>query len=211
MWKRLTCNNDAMPQKLPADSAQSSSSRIPMVDFGTVEPQSELASLLASTMRNADGLPLNIFGLLAHHPKLLKRFNLFGGFLLNKGLVPAREREIVVLRVGWNAGAEYEFGQHTLIGTEAGLTAEEITALASPSCLDDQPWDDPDRDLIQMADELCDDNCVSEITFARLAHHWDEAQLIELVVCAGFYRLVSGFLNTMAVPLDPGVPGWPTE
>ena len=182
-----------------------------MVDLGAVEPQSELGSLLASTMRNADGLPFNIFGVLAHHPKLLKRFNLFGGFLLNKGLLPAREREIVILRVGWNAGALYEFGQHTLIGTEAGLTAEEITALASPSCLDDHSWTDPDRDLIRMADKLCDDDCVSETTFARLGHHWDDAQLVELVVCAGFYRLVSGFLNTMAIPLDPGVPGWPSE
>ena len=182
-----------------------------MVDLSDLDPESELATLLGSSMANADGQPLNIFAVLAHHPKLLKRFNLFGGFLLNKGLIPPREREIVILRVGWNAGAVYEFGQHTLIGTEAGLTAEEIAALASPSCLDDHPWDDPDRDLIRMADELCDDDCVSEITFARLAHRWDEAQLVELVICAGFYRLVSGFLNTMAVPLDRGVPGWPTS
>ena len=48
-------------------------------------------------------MPINIFATLAKHPKMAKRFNLFGGFLLNKGLVPAREREIVILRVGWNA------------------------------------------------------------------------------------------------------------
>ena len=30
-----------------------------------------------------------------------------------------------------------------------------------------------------------------------------------LVVVAGFYRLVSGFLNTMRVQLDVGVPSWP--
>jgi hypothetical protein len=35
--------------------------------------------------------------------------------------------------------------------------------------------------------------------------------LVELVVVAGFYRLVSGFLNTMGVQLDAGVPGWPGE
>jgi alkylhydroperoxidase family enzyme len=180
------------------------------VDLDTVDSQSELGSLLSSTLRNADGRPFNIFAVLAHHPKLLKRFNLFGGFLLNKGLVPDREREIVILRVGWNADAAYEFGQHTLIGAEAGVTTEEITALASTTCLDDLAWSDPDRDLVQMADELCNNDRVSEITFARLAHRWDEAQLVELVICAGFYRLVSGFLNTMEIPLDRGVPGWPT-
>ncbi len=52
---------------------------------------------------------------------------------------------------------------------------------------------------------------MSELTFARLAHNWSPAQLVELVICAGFYRMVSGFLNTLEVPLDPGVPGWPTS
>ena len=76
-----------------------------------------------------DGRPLNIFGVLGHHPKLLKRFNLLGGFILNKGLIPERERELVILRVGWNAQAVYEFGQHTVIGQRCGLTDDEIAAL----------------------------------------------------------------------------------
>ncbi|MDH3302939.1 MAG: carboxymuconolactone decarboxylase family protein [Acidimicrobiia bacterium] len=185
-----------------------SAPRLPLVDLASVEPGSELEQLLSAALSH-DGRPLNIFAILAHHPKLLKRFNLFGGFLLNKGLVPDRQREILILRIGSNAGSVYEFGQHTVIGAEAGLTDEEIAALASPSCLDDHPWADPDRDLIRMADELCADDCVSQLTFARLAHHWDEAQLVELVLCAGFYRMVSGFVNTMEVPLDDGVPGWP--
>lgn len=182
--------------------------RLPLVELDLLEPGSELEQILSAASRH-DGRLLNIFAVLAHHPKLLKRFNLFGGYLLNKGLVPDREREIVILRVGSNAGSAYEFGQHTIVGMEAGLTEAEVTALAAASCLDDHPWADPDRDLICMADELCADDCVSQLTFARLAHHWDEAQLVELVLCAGFYRMVSGFLNTMEVPLDDGVPGWP--
>lgn len=182
--------------------------RLPLVDLASLEPGSELEQMLSAALSH-DGRPFNIFAVLAHHPKLMKRFNLFGGFLLNKGLVPDREREIVILRVGSNTGSVYEFGQHTIIGAQAGLTGEEITALASPSCLDDHPWADPDRDLIRMADELCADDYVSQLTFARLAHHWNEAQLVELVLCAGFYRMVSGFLNTMEVPLDDGIPGWP--
>lgn len=30
-----------------------------------------------------EGRPVNIFGVLANHPKLAKRFNLMGGFILN--------------------------------------------------------------------------------------------------------------------------------
>lgn len=155
---------------------------------------------------NRDGRPLNIFGVLAHNPRILKRFNVLGGGLLAKGLLPAREREIVILRVGWNARAVYEFGQHTLIGREAGLTDAEIAAICG---VGDHQWAPADHLLLTMADELCEDDCVSDDTFAALAERWGEAELVELVVCAGFYRMVSGFLNSFGVPLDDGVPGWP--
>ena len=168
-------------------------------------PSEEVEDVLRSAI-SRDGTPLNIFRTLSHHPKMMKRFNLFGGFILNKGLVPAREREIVILRVGWNAQAVYEFGQHTEIGLRCGLTAAEIDGLAGA----EHAWSADDRLLIALADELCDDDCVTDATYAGLAERWNEAELMELVVTAGFYRLVSGYLNTFGVQLDDGVPGWPT-
>ena len=171
-----------------------------------VEPDAELQEILAGALTH-DGTPLNIFGVLGRHPKLLKRFNLLGGFLLNKGLLPAREREIVILRIGWNARARYEFGQHTLIGRRSGLTDDEIVALTRAA--DDHDWSDDDRALLALADELADDDCVSDATWARLAERWDDAELVELLVLAGFYRMVSGFLNSAGVQLDDGVPGFP--
>lgn len=175
-----------------------------------IEPITEFDGELTEILANAlsrDGKPLNIFGTLGHHPKLLKRFNLLGGFLLNKGLIPARERELVILRVGANARSEYEFGQHTVIGLDSGLTRQEIDALVrSP---DAHEWSDGDRALIALADELHADDCVGDATWSALASRWNDAQLAELLVVAGFYRLVSGFLNSTGVQLDDGVPGFP--
>ena len=150
----------------------------------------ELAEILGKTLIGPEGKPINIFGTLAHHPKLLKRFNVFGGLFLQHGLLPPREREVVILRVGWNCRAVYEFGQHTVIGRRVGLTDDDLA-------------------LIALADDLCSDNCVSDVTWAALRPRWNDAELIELVMVAGNYRLVSGFLNSMGVQLDPGVPGWP--
>jgi alkylhydroperoxidase family enzyme len=138
---------------------------------------------------------------------LLRRFQVLGGAFLVGGLVPEREREIVILRIGARCGSDYEFGQHTLIGRRVGLTDDEITALtASPAAHD---WSAGDRDLIALADELCDTNDVSDPTWAALAGRWDEAQLLELVLLGGFYRMVSGFLNAVRIERDPGVPGIP--
>jgi hypothetical protein len=166
----------------------------------------ELAEILAGGIKNGGGQPLNIFGTMAHHPKLLKRFMTYGGYFLNKGLVPAREREVVILRVGWRTGSVYEFGQHTLIGRQCGLTDDEIAALAQESAT---TWSSKDSALIAMVDDLCADNCVSEGTWNALKSNWSDAQLVELVLLAGSYRMVAGFLNTMGVQLDTDTPGWP--
>ena len=179
-------------------------------DSFRIEPVTEvdddLADLLGKTLL-IDGKPAKIFGVLAKHPKLLKRFNLLGGFILTKGVVPEREREIVILRVGANCVAEYEFGQHTVIGRRCGLSDEEITALVRPA--DAHPWSDADAALIAMADDLCADDCISSATWAKLQQRWNEQELIELTVTAGFYRMVSGFLNSLGIELDADVPPFP--
>ncbi len=166
----------------------------------------ELSEILSKTLLR-DGKPINIFGVLAHHPKLLKRFNLFAGFMLTQGVVPFREKEIVILRIGWNAQSVYEFGQHTLLGLERGLTDAEIKALTQD--LDSHNWTEDDQALITMADELAADDCVTDQTWAKLAKRWDDQAMVELLMLAGTYRLVSGFLNSAGVQLDDGVPGWP--
>ena len=169
----------------------------------------ELAAILGMGINAPDGTPLNIFGTIAHHPRLLKRFMTFAGLFLNKGLLPAREREIVILRVGWNCQSVYEFGQHTIIGERVGLSLDEVAALTRD--VDAGQWSHDDSHLIAMADELCADNCVSDATWQALTQTWNEAELVELVMVAGVYRLVSGFLNTMGVELDADTPGWPGQ
>ena len=173
-----------------------------------IEPVTEPTELQRELMfGNAASDSLNISATMAHNTRVLKRFSALGGTLLFRGVLPARERELVILRVGANCQSVYEFGQHTLIGRDTGLSDAEITALTqSPEV---REWSEADRDLIALADELCADDCVSDATWARLAARWDDEALIELVTVAGFYRLVSGFLNSTGVQLDPGVPGWP--
>jgi alkylhydroperoxidase family enzyme len=189
----------------PLGSLRPSSPRIqPVTDVSD-----EVAAILGGGINSPAGTPLNIFGTIAHHPRLLKRFMNFAGLFLNKGLLPAREREIVILRVGWNCQSVYEFGQHTIIGERVGLTMEEITAVTRD--ISEHNWNARDIALLEMSDDLCADNYVSQQTWEKLRRDWKEDELIELVMVAGTYRLVSGFLNTMGVELDAQTPGWPEK
>src|SRR5271169_5460866 len=80
--------------------------------------------ILENLPRN--GQVYNIFATLARHPKLLKRWLVFGNHVLSKSSLPAREREMVILRMGWLCRAEYEWGHHVAIGKQSGLNADEI-------------------------------------------------------------------------------------
>lgn len=173
------------------------------------EATEEQRDLLAKTAFTPDGAPLNIFATLAHHPRLLGRFNVLGGLFLAKGLLPPRERELVILRVAYRTRAAYEFGQHVVIGRAAGLTGEEIERLGGRS--DDPAWSSLDGALIAFTDELLDTVDVSDPVWCRVAEHWDDPRMLELTLLVGFYRMVSGFLNSIGVEPEPGLPGWPEE
>lgn len=185
-----------------------SATRKPRPSAPRISPVTEPTERQDELMKSAlNSEPMNIFRTLAHNTRVLKRFNDLGGSLLFRGTIPARERELVILRVGWNCQSVYEFGQHILIGKEAGITDVEVAALCQP--VDAHEWSAKDSALIALADDLCTDNCVSDGTWNTLTPDWTEEQLVELLVVAGFYRLVSGFLNSAGVQLDAGVPSWP--
>jgi len=149
---------------------------------------------------------LNIFRTLDHNHDLFKGFLALGSHLLRGDTLPQREREIVILRTGWRSGSEYEFGQHTVIGRDAGLTDVEIARLADAGTGE---WELGDQALVDMVDDICADNMVSDQTWGALATRWNDAELLELLVLTGYYRLVSGLLNSAGVALEAHTPGWP--
>ena len=148
----------------------------------------------------------NIVKTLARHPKLLKRWNVFANHVLHKSTLPPREREILILRIGWLCKSEYEWGQHVLIGKRAGLTGEEIQRITEGP--DAPGWSPFDAALLRAAGELHRDAVVSDSTWNALAGQYDVRQLMDVVFTVGQYNLVSMALNTLGVQRDPGVPGF---
>lgn len=181
--------------------------RVPPVDPHAENTPADTLELLERFARNdgrgVDG-QLNIFKTLAHHPDLLRRWTVFGNHVLYKSTLPARERELVILRVGWRCRSGYEWGQHCVIGKREGLSDQEIRRIADGP--DADGWSEVDATLLRAADELHDDSCISDATWAVLTRHYDTRQLIDLVFAIGQYHLVSMALNTLGVQLDAGVP-----
>jgi len=147
----------------------------------------------------------NIVTTLVRNEGLTRRWLPFAGKLLN-GKIPARDREILTLRTAWNCQSEYEWAQHDVIARSVGLTADEITRIpAGPGA----GWNQADATLLQAADELHQDWCITDPTWAQLSERYNEQQLIELPMLVGQYHMVAMALNSLGVQVDPGLKGFP--
>lgn len=172
------------------------------------EARDMLAPLMGGAGPNrTPGRALNIFATLARHPKLMKRWLVFGGHVLGKNTLSPRDRELAILRIGWLCEAEYEWGQHAIIARGCDISEDEILRVTAGP--DAPGWKPHEVALLRATDELRTDAFISDPTWAALASHYDEQQLIDLVFTVGQYNLVSMALNTLGVPLDEGIPGFP--
>lgn len=163
-----------------------------------------LAVLFAKGLDGPDGSPLNIFGTLGNHPDLLRRWLVFAAHVLSKNTLSARDRELLILRTGWNCRSRYEFGQHVLIARECGISDDEIERVTLGP--DAQGWTDGDRLLLTAADELHTLSSLTDATWSALTDRYSTEQVLDLIATVGNYHLVAMFLNSARVQLDAGVP-----
>lgn len=153
--------------------------------------------------------PLKLFRTLNVHEELASRMRPLGAGILGHGRVAPREREIVIHRTCARAGAEYEWGVHVLAyGKPLGLTDAQIAATVNGGA-DDAAWSASDALLIELSDELYDTATVSDELWAKLAASFAEDQLLELLVTAGWYRLISYVINAAGVQCEPWAERFP--
>jgi alkylhydroperoxidase family enzyme len=155
-------------------------------------------------MTRFEGEPLNIFKTMVNHSELMKRWMVFANHILGKSTLPIRERELIILRIGYLCRSGYEWGQHVLIARRANITDDEIRAIKVGP--DAKNWSEQDRLLMKATDELHADAHVSDATWKGLAKHFNTQQLMDIVFTIGQYNLVSMALNSFGVQADPGLP-----
>ena len=154
----------------------------------------------------AQGRVFNIFKTLANHPELARRWLVLGNHILGKSTLSERDRELVILRIGYLCQSGYEWGQHVLIARQAGMSDDEIRlAKTGP---DTAGVTQLDRLLLQATDELHSDAHITDDTWQGLAENYSTEQMMDLVFTVGQYNLVSMALNSFGVQADKGLPGW---
>ena len=149
------------------------------------------------------GRDLNIFRVMMNHPKLTRRWTVFAGHVLQKQTLPARDRELLILRIGWLNQAEYEWQQHVRIALKSGISSAEIERVKEGPRAG---WTAQEAALLQAADDLFENSVVSDATWAALAEKYSTEQMMDAVFTVGQYNLVSWALNSFGVPLEEEQP-----
>lgn len=165
----------------------------------------EIQAQFDRIMRGAP--PLLLFRVMAGHSRAWDKFR--AGGLLDPGPLSLRQREIVIDRTCALTKCEYEWGVHVAIFVEpAKLTEEQVRATvqgdAASSC-----WSPAEQALITAVDALHHRATFSDAEFAELAAHYDEPQILEIMLLCGFYRTVSYLANGLKLPLEENAARFP--
>jgi 4-carboxymuconolactone decarboxylase len=174
--------------------------RIPPLQ--AAECSDEQRTLLEPFMKS--GTDWNVFRTLARHTSLFKRWMPFMSHVLHKQTLSFREREILILRIGWLCRAPYEWAQHVQVGLRAGLSEMEIERIADGP--DAAGWSRHDAALVRAADELHRDACIADATWSTLAETYSPEQMLDVIFTVGQYNMVSMALNSLGVEIDQDLP-----
>jgi 4-carboxymuconolactone decarboxylase len=177
----------------------STSPRIPLIP--TAEFTDEQAEL-GGGRGNPRG-ELNIVRALVNHPALYRSWIPFAEQLVYGSTLPARDREILIIRTSELCGERYEAIHHVHIGRTLGLSDEEMRSAATGGAL----LPAFEQALIRASNELVADYRISDATWATLAERYTTEQLMEVVFVVANYSLMSMVTNTFGITPESDVGG----
>jgi alkylhydroperoxidase family enzyme len=164
----------------------------------------EFRAVQRSLGQDASSPPLNVLATVARNPKLYDAWLRLGG-AVNADALPARQRELIILRTAWRCGAEYEWAQHAGFAQTAGLTDAEIRRVATD---DWGGWEASEALLLRMVDELVASHRVTDGVWEALAQRYPEAILLQIFLLAGHYVMLAGLLNSVRVEVESEGMAW---
>jgi alkylhydroperoxidase family enzyme len=154
---------------------------------------------------------LAIFQVLLNHPKLAGALNDLLATMLWRGTLDSRLRELVIMRIGWLTGCDYEWTQHWRVAQGLGVSAEDLLGVRDWRTHD--AFGLAERAVLAATDDVLRDGAVSSDSWAACQRELgsDPALLVELVTAIGAWRMVASILQSLQVPLEDGLASWPPD
>ena len=142
----------------------------------------------------------NAFRTLLNVPELVEALMPFHLYIAGDSTLPARHRELLILRTAWLCQNSYLWADHVPTARTTGVTTSELRQIAlGPTAAG---WDPFEATLLRVADELFRNSSVQDATWAALERRYDLARLVDTVMTVNQTTLMSMVLNSFGVSPD---------
>ena len=159
--------------------------------------------------RTQNGNVLGVWSTCANSPALCNAWLEFTDYLLQESTLPIRDRELLILRIGYLNQGAYEWAAHRGLALSVGISEQELRAITIGST--DPLWSEWDASLLRAAEELHQNALVSDETWAELSTRYTKRQMMETVFTVGQYNMVAMYLNSLGVQFEEGWIGYPID
>ena len=178
------------------------------VDILPLEEARESAKAVDMIPAFAD---LNIFRVMLHRPKTAKALSDLLVSLLFGGELDDRLCELLIMRIGWVTGSDYEWTQHWRIAQEQFGCSEQDLLEVRGDWRTSTHFGDDEKTLLAAVDSLIEQGTLSSDLVSECLERLGRNATIELTTAVGAWRLVSKVTNALEIPLEEGISSWPPD
>jgi AhpD family alkylhydroperoxidase len=147
------------------------------------------------------GDPGPLVAALAQVPELLEVAIPFLNMVLGPSSIPARTKELVILRTSARLGCRFCVQTHTVVALDAGLSTDEVRALRDEAPIDPAFASPAERDLLAWVDGVAGPGDAGRTDPpAALADH----EVVELTMLVGATMMLNRFCTALALPTSVG-------
>lgn len=179
-------------------------SRISRLDRSEVAPS--IADLYDKVFEQRGNVP-NMFRVMAHRPEIFSTMQAHFAAVLNTGTVPARLKELIIVRTSQLNQTPYCLASHTILARKLGWTDNQLANLSEWALRDD--FTPAEKAAIRLAETVTRDaHAVSDEQFAELRTHYSEGEIVELLCAIGLFNYFNRFNDALRMqPTKPGEGG----
>jgi alkylhydroperoxidase family enzyme len=116
-------------------------------------------------------------------------------------------KEFFVLMVAAHEGADYEWEQHVSISSAAGVREDQFIAIAENRLDDAKAFKEDERVLLNFGKTILERGKAPGVVFRHALEHFSVQELADVMIVIGYYRMLSGFIQTFNLPSDPQADG----
>ncbi|AMK21590.1 carboxymuconolactone decarboxylase family protein [Sphingobium sp. TKS] len=165
----------------------------------------DFATLPAQVREKFENLPtkVNFFRMMGYSPGTFVEIIDLTNAIFKNLTLKDYHKELLVLSVAAYADATYEWEQHVSVAQAAGVREEQFVAIAEARLDDRDAFVEDERILLRFAHAILDKGKAPGVLFKRALDHFSVQELADAMIVIGYYRMLSGFIQTFDLPIDP--------